>query len=199
MHDGGFVNLPASTLADKQLRQKYRKNPIIGVNSIHHVKEVVDSLFSPTAGSSSTLSEMPPLDLPKVRKDPSVEIIPISLGCNGACTFCQTKLARGALRSYPVEEVVRRVAAVKDSASEIWLTSEDTGAYGQDIGSSLAALLERVRRTVEDSDTMVKIGMTNPPYLKPILPQLAETLASPHFFSYLHIPVQVVVSGACEA
>ena len=90
-------------------------------------------------------------------------------------------------------------AAVKDSASEIWLTSEDTGAYGQDIGSSLAALLERVRRTVEDSDTMVKIGMTNPPYLKPILPQLAETLASPHFFSYLHIPVQVVVSGACEA
>ena len=125
MHDGGFVNLPASTLADKQLRQKYRKNPIIGVNSIHHVKEVVDSLFSPTAGSSSTLSEMPPLDLPKVRKDPSVEIIPISLGCNGACTFCQTKLARGALRSYPVEEVVRRVAAVKkEKMAEYAMTVE---------------------------------------------------------------------------
>ena len=180
------------------MRQKYGKNPIISVNSIHRVKDVVDSLFSPTSSSPPTLSEMPPLDLPKVRKDPSVEIIPISLGCNGACTFCQTKLARGALRSYPMEDVVRRVEAVKDDASEIWLTSEDTGAYGQDIGSSLAALLERVQRAVADSDVMVKIGMTNPPYLKPILPQLAEVLASPHFFSYLHIPVQVAVGGGCE-
>ena len=169
------------------------------MNSIHHVKEIVDSLFFSTVNSPPILSEMAPLDLPKMRKDPSVEIIPISLGCNGACTFCQTKLARGALRSYPVEDVVRRVQAVKDNVSEIWLTSEDTGAYGQDIGSSLATLLERVRCAAEDSDAMVKIGMTNPPYLKPILPQLAEVLASPRFFSYLHIPVQVAAGGGFDA
>lgn len=139
---------------------------------------------------------MPPLNLPKVRKDPSVEIIPISLGCNGACTFCQTKLARGSLRSYPVKEILQRVDAVKNTASEIWLTSEDTGAYGQDIGADLITLLQSIQERVQDSNTMIKIGMTNPPYLKPILPQLASVLASPHFFSYLHIPVQV---GVCRA
>ena len=138
---------------------------------------------------------MPPLNLPKVRKDPSVEIIPISLGCNGACTFCQTKLARGSLRSYPVKEILQRVDAVKNTASEIWLTSEDTGAYGQDIGADFITLLQSIQERVQDSNTMIKIGMTNPPYLKPILPQLASVLASPHFFSYLHIPVQV---GACR-
>lgn len=140
--------------------------------------------------------DMPPLNLPKVRKDPSVEIIPISLGCNGACTFCQTKLARGSLRSYPVKEILQRVDAVKNTASEIWLTSEDTGAYGQDIGADLITLLQSIQERVQDSNTMIKIGMTNPPYLKPILPQLASVLASPHFFSYLHIPVQV---GVCRA
>ena len=38
---------------------------------------------------------------------------------------------------------------------------------------------------------MVKLGMTNPPYLRPILPQLATLLAHRNVFSYLHIPVQV--------
>ena len=142
--------------------------------------------------------DMPPLNLPKVRKDPSVEIIPISLGCNGACTFCQTKLARGSLCSYPVKEILQRVDAVKNTASEIWLTSEDTGAYGQDIGADLITLLQSIQERVQDSNTMIKIGMTNPPYLKPILPQLASVLASPHFFSYLHIPVQVDVCRAVD-
>ena len=93
----------------------------------------------------NTPSTTCPHNLPKVRKDPSVEIIPISLGCNGACTFCQTKLARGSLRSYPVKEILQRVDAVKNTASEIWLTSEDTGAYGQDIGADLITLLQSIQ------------------------------------------------------
>lgn len=35
--------------------------------------------------------------------------------------------------------------------SEIWLTSEDTGAYGMDRNSSLVELLDRIRSEVEDS------------------------------------------------
>lgn len=93
---------------------------------------------------------------PKIRKDPSVEIIPISLGCNGSCTFCQTKLARGNLRSYQIAEILKRVdQSVKEGVSEIWLTSEDTGAYGQDIHSSLTTLLTAVTHRVESTvDTL---------------------------------------------
>lgn len=35
--------------------------------------------------------------------------------------------------------------------TEIWLTSEDTGAYGMDRNSSLMELLDRIRSEVEDS------------------------------------------------
>ena len=43
---------------------------------------------------------------------------------------------------------------------------------------------------------MVKLGMTNPPYLRPILPQLATLLTHKNVFSYLHMPVQGTVPAA---
>lgn len=44
---------------------------------------------------------------------------------------------------------------------------------------------------------MIKIGMTNPPFLKPFLPQLSEILNHKNFYSYLHIPVQVSMDIVC--
>jgi len=52
---------------------------------------------------------LPDLMLPKVRKNRFVEIIAINTGCLGSCTYCKTKFARGDLRSYPVEQIARRV------------------------------------------------------------------------------------------
>ena len=48
------------------------------------------------------------LDLPKIRKNPLVEILAINTGCLNRCTYCKTKHARGDLGSYPVEELVER-------------------------------------------------------------------------------------------
>ena len=39
--------------------------------------------------------QLPSLSLPKIRKNPMVEILPLSTGCLGACTYCKTKHARG--------------------------------------------------------------------------------------------------------
>lgn len=47
---------------------------------------------------------------------------------------------------------------------EIWLTSEDTGAYGRDIGTSLPELLWQLVEVIPDN-CMLRIGMTNPPYI----------------------------------
>ena len=43
---------------------------------------------------------------------------------------------------------------------EIWLSSEDTGAYGIDINTSLSTLLERLTREVVTVETgvMLRIG-----------------------------------------
>lgn len=139
------------TSADPDMRKKYANDGIVGVTDIGNIKEVVDSLLvqhQPLHRAS--ISDMPPLNLPKIRKDPSVEIIPVSLGCNGACTFCQTKIARGNLRSYPLPDILSRIRQVcEEGVSEIWLTSEDTGAYGSDCGSSFAELLQGVQQCIE--------------------------------------------------
>ncbi len=103
--------------------------------------------------------------LPKIRKNPLIEIIPINTGCLNQCTYCKTKHARGELGSYPPEEIVARtIQSFQEGVCEIWLTSEDTGAYGRDIGSSLPELLRQLVQVIPDG-CMLRLGMTNPPYI----------------------------------
>ena len=47
---------------------------------------------------------------------------------------------------------------------ELWLTSEDTGAYGRDIGHTLPELLWRLVEVIPEG-AMLRLGMTNPPYI----------------------------------
>lgn len=47
---------------------------------------------------------------------------------------------------------------------ELWLTSEDLGAYGHDIGVTLPALLWQLVDVIPDGG-MMRLGMTNPPYI----------------------------------
>lgn len=47
---------------------------------------------------------------------------------------------------------------------EIWLTSEDLGAYGHDIGVTLPELLWQLVEVIPEGARM-RLGMTNPPYI----------------------------------
>jgi hypothetical protein len=47
----------------------------------------------------------------QVRRNAHVEIVPLSTGCLGSCTYCKTKHARGQLGSYLPEAIVARVTA----------------------------------------------------------------------------------------
>lgn len=75
------------------------------------------------------------MDLPKIRRNKFVEILAINTGCLNNCTYCKTKQARGDLKSFALEDIVERARkAFKEGCKEVWLTSEDLGAYGRDIG-----------------------------------------------------------------
>ena len=54
--------------------------------------------------------------------------------------------------------------ALIEGVVEVWLTSEDLGAYGCDIGVSLPDLLWQLVAVVPDN-CMMRLGMTNPPYI----------------------------------
>ncbi|CAH8579028.1 unnamed protein product [Heterobilharzia americana] len=176
---------------------------VIGVHQIDRIVEVVEEALQGNvvrfldkkwiSSSSSQLinstkddiviSAGAALDLPKIRRNPLIEILAISTGCLNACTYCKTKQARGVLASYPIEQLLDRAKqAFKEGVKELWLTSEDLGAYGRDldrINSSLvcptlskkwphfitlADLLAGLVPLIP-SGCMLRLGMTNPPYI----------------------------------
>ncbi|KAI9141445.1 hypothetical protein BKA69DRAFT_1073451 [Paraphysoderma sedebokerense] len=172
---------------------------IVGVQQIDRVVEVVEeTLKGHTVKILETKKDMDSkkkaggarLNLPKIRKNPLIEIIPINTGCLNQCTYCKTKHARGDLGSYPPEEILARVRQVlAEGVVEIWLTSEDTGTYGRDIGASLPDLLWKIVEIMPEG-TMLRVGMTNPPYILEHLEEISKILAHPRVYAFLHVPVQ---------
>ncbi|XP_026388419.1 threonylcarbamoyladenosine tRNA methylthiotransferase-like [Papaver somniferum] len=165
---------------------------IVGVQQIDRVVEVVEETLKGHEVRLLTRKTLPALDLPKVRKNKFIEILPINVGCLGACTYCKTKHARGHLGSYTIDGLVERVKAVAaHGVKEIWLSSEDTGAYGRDIGTNLPTLLNAIVAVLPpDRSTMLRIGMTNPPFILEHLKEIAAVLSHPCVYSFLHVPVQ---------
>lgn len=165
---------------------------VVGVQQIDRVVEVVEETLKGHEVRLLNRKTLPALDLPKVRKNKFIEILPINVGCLGACTYCKTKHARGHLGSYTVESLVERARmVVADGVKEIWLSSEDTGAYGREIGANLPMLLNGiVAELPSDRSTMLRIGMTNPPFILEHLNEIAEVLRHPCVYSFLHVPLQ---------
>ena len=138
---------------------------VLGVTQIDRVVEVVEEALKGHKVKLLAKKELPILDLPKIRKNRLVEIIPLSTGCLGSCTYCKTRHARGKLGSYDPGAIVERVRqAVSEGVLEIWLTSEDTGAYGRDINTDLPTLLKAIVKELPDT-CMLRLGMTNPPFI----------------------------------
>jgi threonylcarbamoyladenosine tRNA methylthiotransferase CDKAL1 len=172
---------------------------VIGVDHVHRASEAVDLATKGAIARFDGKGTLPHLGLPKVRMNPRIAIIPISTGCLHACSYCKTKHARGALRSHTPEAIIAHAkAAADEGALELWLTSEDSGAYGKDLrdenGKPLALpdLLERLldELTLHAPDMMVRLGMTNPPYILAHLERMAKILRRPNCYRFLHIPVQ---------
>ena len=62
---------------------------------------------------------------------------------------------------------------------------------GRDIGANLPTLLNAiVAELPPDASTMLRIGMTNPPFILEHLKEIAEVLHHPCVYSFLHVPVQ---------
>lgn len=73
----------------------------------------------------------------------------IADGCDHGCTFCAIPLIKGAYRSRSLESVEDEARALaKRGVKELILVSQDTTAFGSDIGDEthLAALLKRLTR-----------------------------------------------------
>jgi threonylcarbamoyladenosine tRNA methylthiotransferase CDKAL1 len=155
--------------------------------------QIVDIVSRVIAGerviSLSNINHKPELDLPRVKNNPFISIIPINFGCLGSCAYCCVLNARGHLRSYSIKEITDRVHSdYAAGAKEFWLTSQDTAAYGRDLGTDLAELLEAIGGL---SDTFrVRVGMMTPNLVTEMQSRLITAFDNPKIFKFLHLPVQ---------
>lgn len=122
-------------------------------------------------------------------KRSTTAIIPIAQGCQGECTYCITKVARGELKSRSMEEVVNDVKKnISNGCREILVTAQDTAAYGRDIDKTLVDLINSIVRL--DGKFKVRIGMANPSNILPILKEIIDVYRNKKIYKFLHLPVQ---------
>lgn len=163
----------------------------VNTHNFGRISTVVENSLNGTSLELMDKKYESKVNLPSVRKNPVIGIVPILNGCNYFCTFCSTKLVKGKLFSYPMDAIREDVKShLKSGCREIWITSNDTGAYMVDMGgkSKLVGLMEQILSI--PLDFKVRIGMMNPGNTIPALDKLIELYKHPKMFKFLHVPVQ---------
>jgi threonylcarbamoyladenosine tRNA methylthiotransferase MtaB len=109
-------------------------------------------------------------------------------GCNNACSFCLTTIARGASVSTTPENVVKRVRQLENMGiKEIVLTGVQLGSWGKDLEpkSRLSSLLEYL---LEHSEVpRIRLSSIEP---WDIDQDLVDLLNHPRIMPHMHIPLQ---------
>lgn len=109
-------------------------------------------------------------------------------GCDRRCSFCATKIARGASRSRSIEEIVREAQVLAEHHRELVLTGIHIGHYGVDFDTP-SALSELVARLIDEVPTVrFRLGSVEATEIDDRLVELLVdgTGLVPH----LHVPMQ---------
>ena len=148
----------------------------------------IEEDMAPGGEEKKSVSENQHLSIP-IKPDHLCAVVNISEGCEGNCSYCIVKKARGTLKSRSPEKVVKAVRShLRAGAVEIQLASQDAAAYGMDIDCSLPYLLDRI--TDIPDQYKVRVGMMNPTHLKPILNDLIKSYQDPRIYNFIHLPIQ---------
>ena len=167
-------------------------NPKVSLLGPEDLNRTVETVKAAIKGVQSIHLEgtiLPNLLFPRMRRNQIIGIVKISSGCLGNCTFCQVKIAKGELTSYSPISINSEVkVALKNGCKEIWLTSQDNGCYGKDIGTDLVSLSNSILSI--KGDFKIRLGMMNPEYVHNMIDKLMSVLRDEKFFKFLHLPVQ---------
>ena len=174
-----------------KIKQLDNNISLVNTHNFGRISSVVENSLNGTVSELLDKKYELKVNLPSIRKNPLIGIVPILNGCNYFCTFCSTKLVKGRLFSYPMDAIRQDVKEhLKFGCKEIWVTSNDTGAYMVEQGGKqkLVELLEQVLSI--PIDFKLRLGMMNPSNTIPILDDLINVYKHPKMFKFLHIPLQ---------
>src|SRR5213594_2598943 len=145
----------AGCLAERYRSEIQKEIPeidfIFGPDELGRVLEAVQldsSTVVPEVGIDALYTSKEVPTIPRILTTPSyMAYLKISEGCDHVCTFCAIPGFRGRFRSRTIEDLraeTRRLS--KQGVREIVIVSQDTMAYGKDIGLSngITALLREL-------------------------------------------------------
>lgn len=114
----------------------------------------------------------------------------LSRGCQGQCTYCGIPSAVGPLKSLPLERIVDNFSSILAQGNRvIGLVATDVGSYGQDIGSSVVKLFQRL--FAFDEKFQLIINDFNPRWLVEYSDDLIDLFAAnAEKVDYILMPIQ---------
>ena len=120
--------------------------------------------------------------------------VKLAEGCNRSCSFCVIPEMRGKQRSRPTDDIVREVEQlVLQGVLEINLVSQDTIAYGRDLGDG-SNLADAVRRIADVPGLRwVRVFYLYPEKMTDDLIELIGT--HPKVVPYIDMPLQHAADG----
>jgi threonylcarbamoyladenosine tRNA methylthiotransferase CDKAL1 len=161
----------------------------IGPHKIQSAPSIVKSVYDGEIIRATGYSDVSKVCLPKIRSNPLIHIIQICEGCDGQCTYCCTRFARGRLQSYPSEMIKQEAEqAVAEGAREIQLTAQDSAAYGKDTGETLSNLMNKIADI--DGEFKIRVGMMHPKSMFGDVEGIINAFKRDKFYKFLHIPIQ---------
>lgn len=174
-----------------QIRKINQNAGLINTHNVHRIVEAVEESLQGNILEALTQEKPLKVNLPKIRTNKVIGIVPIASGCDDFCTYCSVKLIKGNIFTYPEAYVVNEVKKnIEQGCKEIWLTSQDNGAYGLDTGErKLAVLLNEILDNVE-GDYKIRLGMINPRHVMSMIDDLIKIYQDDRMFKFLHIPIE---------
>ena len=111
----------------------------------------------------------------------------IASGCDRRCAFCAIPSFRGSYLSRPVAEVVAEARwLVETGVREVVLVSENSSAYGKDLGTNLETLLGGLAKV--DGLDWIRVSYLQPAEVRPTLLDAMLTLDT--VVPYFDLPFQ---------
>lgn len=165
------------------------------------VARVVDNTGKDQIVPTLTGVESKPFDDEPISRDEAIAgaagrtraFVKVQDGCNNACTFCITTVARGKGQSRALADVIDEVQYLYNSGyQEAVLTGVHLGSYGHDLGQR-DGLYQLVKAILAETDMpRVRLSSLEPWDLAPNFFTLWE---NPRLCRHLHLPLQ----SGCDA
>lgn len=162
----------------------------IGPHKLDKINEVVDKALQGQVVHEYGKTSIIKAGKDNKRFDSLTHILQICEGCNGGCTFCCTRIARGFLISYPIDIIVDEAKeAINNGCKELQVTAQDSACYGLDTDESFADLLNSIAGI--EGNFRIRVGMMHPKSLKDQLDDVISAFKNNEkIYNFVHIPIQ---------